>query len=898
MVAFLVVPASALFLHAYGAQRLAWVYLGVAAVGVAVTWVMTRAQRRWSLARLALTVLATYAVLVAAGWALVDLASNSLATAGLLVLFPLSIPVGFMLVGAQAGRLLDVRQIKAHFGKVAAGFSIGFALGGLAAAGLVGPLGGPERLLLVDVGLALLFLALVGETSTRYAASLRVAPPSPAGAAPVREQGGPLASARRATRAVLRSRLVLLVFGYQFCTAAVMQLLDYLVWERAAHRYPDPDDLARFQGVFGAVINVTSVVFVFGVAGWLLTRFGIRAGLAANPLGVLVVLGVSLGTGWVAGVASLGFFLALCAQQVVDLTLTDGTTRTSVNASYQALPAAGRLSAQTRVEAAGVPLALGFVGGVLLLWPRLGLGLMALLVLTFVVSAGWLVLAVLVYRQYTRDLQQALGTRAWDPVSLRVDDAQSQAAVDRLLDSLDPIDVRLGLDVLATARPAALGPRIAQLLTSQVPVLQLQALEVLAGARDGTDGRAAWAAPTGATAEVAESSDAVGDRIRDSVLALLATDTADERVRAEAATVAYDWPQAGPALHHLVFSGSAVVRAAALVALVHRDGAAADVEAFGDGISGPGGDELLAAATASPHPALARTLLAAARDRHTPTLDDAVRAHARWLGSAVDEVLRDGVAPTTEDVALLRSLAASGDPSCVTALLPHLLHPDPATADAVLRGLARSGARLPAAGRSVVDSALDRRCDRASRARTALDSIAALPGTELLAEALRDVVARARAEAFDLLGLVHPRRLLERVEAQLGDADPGRRALALETLEVTVGHQWAQQVARLFAPLEAPAENAPGAEPSHRDGPGAEPSRRDGPGAEAARDWVRRLVLDSDEAWDEGWVRVCALHASARLLPDAAELAAGLGDDSDPVVAETAGWVLTHSGPA
>ena len=44
--AFLVVPASALFLHAYGADRLAWVYLGVAVAGVGSSSAMSRAQRR------------------------------------------------------------------------------------------------------------------------------------------------------------------------------------------------------------------------------------------------------------------------------------------------------------------------------------------------------------------------------------------------------------------------------------------------------------------------------------------------------------------------------------------------------------------------------------------------------------------------------------------------------------------------------------------------------------------------------------------------------------------------------------------------------------------------------------------------------------------------------------
>jgi hypothetical protein len=67
-VAFLVVPASALFLHEYGADALPYAYLAVAVSGVAVSSGMRRAQARMSLAGTAVMVLAVYLVLVGAGW--------------------------------------------------------------------------------------------------------------------------------------------------------------------------------------------------------------------------------------------------------------------------------------------------------------------------------------------------------------------------------------------------------------------------------------------------------------------------------------------------------------------------------------------------------------------------------------------------------------------------------------------------------------------------------------------------------------------------------------------------------------------------------------------------------------------------------------------------------------
>ena len=110
-VAFLVVPASALLLHAYGADTLPYVYLVVAVSGVLVSWAMQRAQARLSLASLAVTVVGAYAVLVAAGYAVLTVADADWVTFPLVVLFPLAIPVGFVLVGAPAGRLLVVLQM-------------------------------------------------------------------------------------------------------------------------------------------------------------------------------------------------------------------------------------------------------------------------------------------------------------------------------------------------------------------------------------------------------------------------------------------------------------------------------------------------------------------------------------------------------------------------------------------------------------------------------------------------------------------------------------------------------------------------------------------------------------------------------------------------------------------
>ncbi|KHL17081.1 hypothetical protein CLV56_0802 [Mumia flava] len=433
MVAFLVVPASALFLSRYGADALPYAYLTVAAAGVAVSASMRRAQLRLSLAALAAVVLATYLVVVLAAWIALEITDALWVTFGLIVLFPLIIPLGFVLVGAQAGRLLDVRQIKASLPRVFAGFPAGFALGGILAAVLVEPLGGPARLLALDVVVCAVMLALAHATARRFPGELRVRPDPQERSA-----------ARPRLRRIRPDRLVLAVFGYQVLAAALTQLLDFLVWERAAVRYPDVGDLTRFQGLFGALTNVLAIAFVVLLAGRLLTRWGVGFGLAANPAALALVALAATVAGYAVGAAATAFFVLVCAQQVVHLALMDGTTRTSVNATYQALPTLARLRAQTAVEAAGVPLALGFVGLFLILRQSLGLDVRVVELVTLVLSSAWLLLTLWAHREYGSGLRRRLAEPPWRPTSLTIRDADQQAAVDRLLASTDPVDVSVG----------------------------------------------------------------------------------------------------------------------------------------------------------------------------------------------------------------------------------------------------------------------------------------------------------------------------------------------------------------------------------------------------------------------------------------------------------------------
>jgi HEAT repeat protein len=780
-VAFLVVPASALLLHAYGANTLPYVYLVVAVSGVLVSWAMRRAQSRLSLAALAVLVLGGYAVLVAAGYTILVATDAEWVTFPLVVLFPLAIPVGFVLVGAQAGRLLDVRQMKERFPRVVAGFSLGFAVGGLLAAGLVKLLPRVEDLLLVDVLTAAAMIALVVATARRYPEQLKSRPTLPAR----------LTTTEPAPRRMQLSRFLGAIFAYQLLSAAVTQLFDYIVWNRAAARFPDADDLAHFQGLYGAAINMVSIAFVVLLAGRLLRRWGVGLGLSANPGIAVLTLVVGNVVGWSAGIAGLAFLLVACSQQIGDIMTTDGMTRTAMNTTYQALPVDQRLRAQTLAEAAGVPLALGLVGGMLLLFRGLDLGIRTVELVTLVASVTWLALAVVVFREYGAGLRKLVMGRAWEPTALDVEGEEWLDAVQRLLDSSDHRDVEVGLEALAASQTPAFAAQVGALLSDETP-----------SAVRASAARATLVSDVSTRADVTRR--------------LL--DDPDPGVQATVSAACVDEPGHLGERSREVWSE-----------LVCHD----DPDVSG---------HALRAAASTPSPFFVPHLIeAAARPGHEGAVSHALAAHAEHLGPAVRTVLvdRDGGRRVRERV---------------------------------VRAMTAAHGRVEPVAFDVAPVLEDQRV-RAARARAALSHLDESPPLAPLRRALLDDLGALADETIALLSLATGQRGLARAVRALHSDDATERALAHETLEVTVGHQHAAWVIDLVQGNGLHQVDQP----------------------EQVSDWLADLVQDPDEFWQEPWLRVCALYAAPTVLGDAAApLATPWVDDPDPMVAETARWVVDH----
>ncbi|MGH3078123.1 MAG: hypothetical protein ACRDPZ_08055 [Gaiellaceae bacterium] len=719
--ALLIIPANALFLDEYGSEWLPATYIAIAVVGSGASALIARAARRTRLVRVATASLGALAALYAGSWVIL-VAGGVWVSALLLVLFPIALQVGFVFIGGQAGRLLDVRQMKELFPRVVSGFAVGFLVGGLLGVPLLTLLGSTEHLLLATTVAQLAFLGLLVVTERRFP-EVRAAPADDTPAV-----------ARPPLRTMFASGLALLLLVYQVLSAMGSQVVDFLLFDRAAAQYSG-DDLTQFLSVYTAALNLVDILFLALVAGPLMRRFGLRLGLLLNPVVVAGVLAVMVVVAAGPGAAAFGLFVLAGVLRIADIAATDGTTRTSINAAYQIVPIEERLAVQAVVEGIGVPVAIGATGVLLLALSVLDLGTGAVIAFGLVLGLIWTAIAVSVYRSYTRALAEEMRRRSL--VASGFDFAEDDAAAVRaLLRSDDARDVRLGLDLLAGVTSPASDVELRHVAEHANPEVRVRALAQLAANGD-----------TRAAADV----EALVDDLAHS------GDAADRRAAAAACgsrgVVAID----PGVLLSLLDDPDLSVRAAALDAVLPDD---------------------------STVPEVVRRVVAAVEE---PRIAGSATTALRRLGDAAVPLLgaalaRDG-APRR--ASLVRAAAAAAAEHGVGIIAPALRSSDRAVVLTALGALDAAGAAevVPAA---VLDDVFH---DASSHAGRALAARAALAGHgDPLTRALEDEIDLARGLVIEVLALRHGERIREAVRV-VDHGDGARRALGVEALDVAISRE-------------------------------------------------------------------------------------------------------------
>jgi hypothetical protein len=824
MAALLGIVANALFLEAHGSRWLPVTYILIGVAGVAISMAIARSAERFDLLRIAVTVLGGAAFLFAGSWLIATAPGGAWVSGALLVLFPILIQLGFVFIGGQAGRVLDIAGIKASYPRIMTGFPLGAVLGGMAAVPLVDVLGRSEDLLLVTALVEAAFAGVVWATGRRYASLLVLPVPNATDPATQDADG---AAAGRSIRGLLRQPFVVLILAYQALSALGSQLSDFLVFDRAAAAYQGANELAQFVGVYTAVMNAVSIGFLFLVAGPLLRRFGLRLGLAANPV-VLLAFGVGmLMLLPVAGAASFALLGAASAARIADVALTDGTNRTSITTAYQVVPHDRRLVAQAVVEGMGVPIAIGFSGVLLLVLHALPAVTATLVVALTATCAAWTWVALRLYRAYGPALVAAVqGRRLLDPdagLEATVDDATATA---RLLAAGDPAARRLGFELGSRLGAPAMLELVAPLAQDPRTDVRLLALGAMAA---GGDARAQ--SRLGAEVRVAARSPHVDIR-RHAALAAAAVSTAHRA-----------------AVAGLLDDGDQEVRRAALDSVQAGDAFAVEP-----------------ALTALREPRYAQQAGAAVGRLG----DAAVPALAAALAGV------DGTTSMADARRLVRSVST---PSAArdAVLAAHVRHPDRGLGLLVIGRLTGADPAPQALAREL-DRVVDEEVDHVARILSAAAAIANdgtqeadIDGPVLTALADERVLVGRRVAAALLAR--HGRDRLGRALEVVTRGGEGA-GLAAEALEVALGHTQAGTVAAIVDGRLEPAERL----------------RRLSDGrkqpAHGGAAWLRDIAEDGDDRWRSEWLRACAIRALRLRRVGAGFDPAAARRSGDPVVLE------------
>jgi hypothetical protein len=460
--ALLGVVANAMFLAAFGAGWLPVTYIAIGIAGVAVSAAIRQGAQRLDLLGLAVFVLGGASGLIAIAWIVATRGAGAWVSGPLLVAFPILIQLGFVFIGGQAGRALDIAGIKTNFPRILAGFPVGATIGGLGAVPLVNAFGRVEDLLLVTAGFEAAFAALVWATGRRHGQLLRMpAPATGARATGARVTDSNEDEAPFSIRTLLGRPLVVLLLAYQLLSALGSQVADFLVFDRASALYPGAEDLGRFVAIYTAVMNGIAIAFLAVLAGPLLRRYGLRLGIGANPIIDLVLVAVVLGVLVASGPASIAMLGVVSATRIADIVLTDGMTRTAINALYQVLPLSQRLIAQATVEGMGIPVAIGLSGVLILLLDALPGALALRVAVLAVVCAAWTWVAARLYGEYGPALAAALRGRRLLEVDTRIDASlEDMVLLGTLAAGEDRESVQLARE-LAGLVPSSLPPPMA-----------------------------------------------------------------------------------------------------------------------------------------------------------------------------------------------------------------------------------------------------------------------------------------------------------------------------------------------------------------------------------------------------------------------------------------------------
>jgi hypothetical protein len=384
-VAIFFAAANGLFLASFTVKSLPAAWISASLVGYAAVLLYAAAARRLSGATLAivnvgllLAVMIAFCVAARAG------AGRGLAFAMFVWIVP-SVTLLYLQHSRLLASLFDLRQGKRLFSMLGAGEVVSSILGYLLVPLLLGLFADPLTLIPVAAGGLIGCLLVTRAMARRYPANLAGRPAAASAGRDAAERGAtgtgpaqPDAGAGRAAAAAAADatrperRYVAGIALLAACLVLAGTFVDFLFLGQIQLRFPGPEQVARFIGIFFAVVRIVELLLKLFLAGRLVGQFGLGFGLGALPAALLLTVAAAAAAGLGLGVAHSLFFLFVALAKLVFLSLRRAFFDPVQKVLFQCLPRPRQLAAQARIEGAVQQLAAGVAGLLLLAILRRG----------------------------------------------------------------------------------------------------------------------------------------------------------------------------------------------------------------------------------------------------------------------------------------------------------------------------------------------------------------------------------------------------------------------------------------------------------------------------------------------------------------------------------------------
>ncbi len=885
---FIQTTAFTLFLTEFGSQNLPLTYIVIAVILTLLTFIYLQISQRISFTRL-LTVNfgSLLAITLLFGVGLTVTNARWLIFA-LPVLFQIVLNFGNLAFWSLAGRIFNVRQGKRLFGLVGAGQWIAIVIMGFLMPTIVAWVGLTNLLWPAAVAIAGAWVTML--TITRlYGTTL--AEPIAQTTRVLTKRTAREANNQSSIRGLLQNRYIRLIFALTLAWQLVYFFLDNIFYGRAAVQYPKGDELAGFIGMYLGGLGILTLLSNFFISGRVISRYGLRMSLLILPVG-LVIGTVVMATAGVLGIPLVLLFWTTVATKVWDMCVGLSIDQSARTILYQPLPIMLRARTQTLAEGVVQPLATGLAGvALLVLNAFFAANPLPLIFGLLIVVAALLGIAILIGREYAVVLMEALTKRRLSGAELAVTDPTSISILRQGLRSSHPGGVIYSMRMLEEADPTALEAELPEILNHAVPEVRRYAVDYITRLRQTSalvsikERLLIEMSPEvkGASLRALTRLDEIGGvqtalgYLNDPHPAIVLGVTVGLLTSGSAEGMQV----ASQKLHELIGSSDSADRALAGQILGECEGHS-NVQSLMLLLRDPDVEVRRTALRATGRlkgPQLWPVVMEALTVPSTRSIASAVLISA---GETVLSEIRSAFEMAEKDrasrIQLTKICGRIRGAQAIGLLKAQIDVIDVDLRSATLRALSQCGYQVHSTDYAQLLRSINNEIEHAAWLSAAAVDLGTHADTALLQSALADQLAQCQERVLALLSFGTDAVALQRARDNLLHGDAGKKAYALEVIDIHTPQQLRGSVLAVIDELspEQRLLRLRGSFPQQH----LEPSAR-----------LRELISNSARRLNT-WTKACALYtASVLAIPDLSELIASQLAAPDKLICETATWL-------